>query len=90
VAHSSNLGYSGDRDQEYHGSKPTWAQFERPYLKNRTQRPYTERRKRERERARERERERERETHDSFLEHLVREAVLVWHAEENKLLQKLS
>jgi hypothetical protein len=38
VAHTCNPGYSGGRDQEDHGSKPTWANSSsRPYL----EKPFT-------------------------------------------------
>jgi hypothetical protein len=38
VAHTYNPSYSGGRDQEDHGSKPTWANsFVKPYL----EKPFT-------------------------------------------------
>jgi hypothetical protein len=33
VAHACNPSYSGGRDQEDHGSKPSQAEFKRPYFK---------------------------------------------------------
>jgi hypothetical protein len=44
VAHAYNPSYSGVRDQEDHGSKPTWANSsERPYLKKKKKKAFTKR-----------------------------------------------